>query len=115
MRNSLAAIAFVAAFMTTAATPSKAQTDDWNIILDASKFQDWAKLGESNWRVEDGVVGADKLAGPIPSFLVSKDKYRNFDLRVEFWSSDEANSGVFIRCGDPKMILDRNCYEVNVY
>lgn len=87
----------------------------WSVILDAAKFGEWSKLGDGNWRVEDGVVVADKTSGPAPSFLVSKDKYKDFALRVEFWSSDEANSGVFIRCADPKVILDKNCYEVNIF
>lgn len=95
---------------------AKAQNDQgWRVMLDASKFGEWSKLGESNWRVEDGAVVADKTGGPTPSFLVSKDKYKDFALRVEFWSSDDANSGVFIRCMDPKVILDRNCYEVNIF
>ena len=36
-------------------------------------------------------------------------------LRVEFWSSDDANSGVFVRCQDPRTITDENCYEANIF
>ena len=34
---------------------------------------------------------------------------------VEFWASDDANSGIFIRCQNPKQITDRSCYEVNIF
>jgi hypothetical protein len=34
---------------------------------------------------------------------------------VEFWSSDDANSGIFLRCQDPAAIGDRTCYEANIF
>jgi hypothetical protein len=36
-------------------------------------------------------------------------------MRVEFWVDDDANSGAFIRCQDPKEINAKNAYEVNVF
>jgi Domain of Unknown Function (DUF1080) len=36
-------------------------------------------------------------------------------LRAEVWIDPDANSGVFIRCADPKKIGADSCYEVNVY
>ena len=35
-------------------------------------------------------------------FMVSKNDYGDFDLRVEFWIEAKTNSGVFIRCTDPE-------------
>jgi hypothetical protein len=46
---------------------------------------------------------------------VSRQSYRDFEMRVEFWASDDANSGVFMRCRDPKAIGDETCYEANVF
>jgi hypothetical protein len=34
---------------------------------------------------------------------------------VEFWASDDANSGIFLRCQDPTTITDRSCYEANIF
>jgi hypothetical protein len=34
---------------------------------------------------------------------------------VEFWSSPDANSGIFIRCANPKTITDKSCYEANIF
>jgi hypothetical protein len=36
-------------------------------------------------------------------------------LHVEFWASDDANSGIFLRCQDPTTIADKTCYEANIF
>ena len=72
------------------------------------------RVGDAAWEVKDGVVQASR-GGKTPGYLVSKKAYGDFVLRVEFWSSDDANSGVFLRCQDPKKITDESCYEVNIY
>ena len=81
-------------------------------LFDGRSLDGWTSLGDANWTVADGVVGADK--GRM-SFLVSKDSFRDFDLKVEIWVSPEANSGVFIRCTDPAKISPATAYEVNVF
>jgi len=63
---------------------------------------------------ELGVAQAD-LGGKDTSFLVSKQKYKDFQLRAEFWVDAEANSGIFIRCTDPQKITAVNAYEVNIF
>lgn len=73
----------------------------------------WTPLGDANWRVTDGILTADK-ANAI-SFLLSRDSYRDFELEVEFWVSEDANSGVFIRCGNAAEITLDNAYEVNIF
>ena len=71
----------------------------------------WDRVGDANWRVVDGIVEADKGAG----FLVSKTPYGDFRMTTEFWVSDDANSGVFIRASNPKEITAANSYEVNIF
>jgi hypothetical protein len=51
----------------------------------------------------------------MAGFLVTPVSYGDFQLSLEFWVSDDANSGVFIRCQDPKNITAMNAYEVNIY
>lgn len=83
-------------------------------LLNGTDMSAFNVIGNSNWRLEEGAVVADKRKGP-PSYLVSKARYANFKLRVEFYASDDANSGVFLRCQDPDKITDRNCYEANIF
>ena len=82
-------------------------------LFNGTSLDGWTPVGDANWTLKDGLVSADK--GAI-SFLVSKERFRDFELRVEFWVSEDANSGIFIRCVDaaPRMELD-NAYEVNIF
>lgn len=72
-------------------------------------------VGETNWRTEDGAIVADKLTSKGAAHLVSKKPYKDFVLDVEFRASDDANSGIYIRCQDPKNITDKSCYEANIF
>lgn len=98
------------------ATPASAQSGEgWITLLDGKTMGDWNQVGETNWRLEDGAVVADKRTSKETAHLVSKNSYKDFQIYVEFWASDDANSGIFLRCQDPKTITDRNCYEVNIF
>jgi hypothetical protein len=88
----------------------------WVQWFDGKNISDWDRSGsETNWRVEDGAIVADKKPEKGTSHLVTKNKYKDFQIYAEFWASGDANSGIFIRCQDPKNIGARNCYEVNIY
>jgi len=105
-----------AAFAATASVPAAAQSGPgWTTLLDGTSLDGWNQVGESNWRIEDGAVVADKLTSKTPAHLVTKSPYKNFMLHVEFWASEDANSGIYLRCADPNNITDRSCYEVNIF
>ncbi len=111
-RAFLTALGFTAFGAAIRFKPVSAQTQEgWITLFDGKNLDNWNKIGGANWRLEDGVVVADKGNG----FLVSKNRYGNFELRAEFWVDDEANSGVFIRCQDPNKIVGSNAYEVNIW
>jgi hypothetical protein len=76
---------------------------------------DFDRVGAANWRVQDGALVADKLEGKDPSYLVTKTPYKNFQIYAEFWSDEDVNSGIFLRCIDPKKITATGCYEVNIF
>jgi len=83
----------------------------WTTLFDATSLNGWNPIGDANWRLADGAVQADKGAG----FLLTRAPYADFQLRVEIWVDDDANSGVFIRCQDPQQVTAANAYEVNIY
>ncbi|HEY7232303.1 MAG TPA: DUF1080 domain-containing protein [Pseudolabrys sp.] len=91
------------------------QEAGWTVLFDGKNLDQWDQVGDSNWHIADGAVVADKLAGKEFGYLVSKKPYKNFVVRVEFWPSDDANSGIYFRCLDPKKITDRTCYEANIF
>ena len=87
----------------------------WITLLDssASSLNNWNRVGDADWRMVDGVVQADKAKET--SFLVSKNSYKDFQIRAEFWADHSTNSGIFIRLSDTKKIGSANSYEVNIY
>ena len=90
--------------------PASAQ-DDWTTLFDGSNLDHFNPIGDANWELADDAVQADSGSG----FLVTRESYADFDLTLEFWVDEPANSGIFIRCADPAMVTDRNSYEVNIY
>ena len=96
--------------------PASSQSEGgWVTLVEGSNMGDWDKVGDANWTmVDDGLV-ANKLEGKDPAYLVSKVPYENFEIRAEFYTDADANSGIFIRCDDPKVIDAKTCYEVNIF
>ena len=84
----------------------------WTTLFDGTSLNGWTRVGDANWEIVDGTVQATKGG---TSFLVTPASYGDFQITLEFWTSDDANSGVFIRCQDPKNITAMNAYEVNIY
>jgi Domain of Unknown Function (DUF1080) len=98
------------------ASPVFSQSDDgWITLVDSSKMGDWDEVAKANWAMKDGALTADKLEGKDLAYLMSRNSYKDFQIRAEFWVSDDANTGIFIRCEDPKKIDGKTCYEVNIY
>ncbi len=91
---------------------SQAQ-DGWTTLIDGTGgMQNFNIVGGANWSASDGTIHA---TGETGGFLVTKESYDNFLLTVEFWVSDDANSGIYMRCQDPTTITDRSCYEANIF
>jgi hypothetical protein len=110
----LAAAFIVAAFGLLARSGIDAAAQDdrgWIALFDGETLANWDRIGTANWRLEGGAVVADEGNG----FLVSKNDYADFQLRVEFWIEAKTNSGVFIRCTDPKSVRGKTAYEVNIW
>jgi hypothetical protein len=85
----------------------------WTTLIDgASGMSNFNPIGDANWRAEGGAIVADKGKG---GYLVSKNSYKDFQIRAEFWADHTTNSGVFLRCADPNKVGAVNCYEVNIY
>jgi hypothetical protein len=85
----------------------------WITLIDGGKgLENFNRIGDANWRVEDGAIVADKGKG---GHLVTKNSYKNFQIRAEFWAETGTNSGIFIRASDPNKVGAANAYEVNIY
>lgn len=88
-----------------------AQPDGWTALFNGRDLEGWVRIGDANWRVEDGALVADRGNG----FLVTPQDYRDYQLRAEFFVDSGTNSGIYIRCTDPAVISAANAYEVNIW
>jgi hypothetical protein len=111
MNRSLTTVVGFALALAVLPTLATAQRAEWTTLFDGSSLDRWNAIGSANWALADRAVGANDGNG----FLVSDRSYDDFELRLEFWVDEPANSGIFIRCADPSSVNDRNCYEVNIY
>ena len=83
----------------------------YTTLFDGNDLNQWKPVGNANWRLQDGLLLADLGSG----FLVTRQSYQDFQLKVDFWVDPSANSGIFIRCTDLQNITSANAYEVNIY
>ena len=90
--------------------PALAQ-DGWTTLFNGSTLNGWNLVGNANWDLGGGAGQADSGSG----FLVTPESYGDFELTLQYWVDEPANSGIFIRCADPQTVNDRNSYEVNIY
>jgi len=82
----------------------------WTLLFDGRSLSSFTPTGEADWKVEEGTITATKGVG----FLVTKQKYGNFELKAEFWPDKSVNSGIFVRCADGP-VNATECYEINIF
>lgn len=112
----LAATAFVALFAALTGCAAGGSGGNWTTLVDGEKGLDgFNRVGEpANWTATDGAIQATS-GGKTPSYLVTRESYKDFQIRAEFWASDDANSGIFMRCQNPAVVNDDSCYEANIF
>ena len=110
----LASALLVAAF--AAAGPVSGE-EGWVTLFDGKNLDQWQGDGTATFKIEDGSVIAVDKKDPkaVAAYLVSKESFKDFEIRAEFWVSDDANSGIFVRNTDPKNISSKTGYEVNIF
>jgi hypothetical protein len=109
------ALAAVAAAALSGCAAMQSGGGPWTSLINGTQgLENFNRVGVANWAGVDGAVQAT-AGGTTPGYLVTRVPYKDFRLRAEFWSSDDANSGIFVRCQDPTTITDENCYEANIF
>ena len=111
-------VALSLAALTGCAGMSSTSSDTgWTTLLDGPKgfSENWDRIGTANWRIVEGVAQADTGEKGKSNFLMTKKAYGDFMLRAEFWVSDDANSGIYLRCPDLNNITDHSCTEANIF
>ena len=114
MKRFSAIIAALLVFVFTAFGCATMSSDaGWVTLIDGDKgLENFNRIGDANWRAEGGAIVADKGKG---GHLVTKNSYKNFQIRAEFWAETGTNSGIFVRASNPSKIGADSAYEVNIY
>jgi len=84
----------------------------WISLFDGKTLNGWTTIGVVRWSVVDGALSAEPASQPVPptgdskqtwpqGFLRSVPTFADFEMTAEFWSEQDTNSGLFIRCGTP--------------
>jgi len=110
-KNFVAIVLIAIAGLAFHSAPTVTAQGGFTTLFDGSDLDNFNPIGDANWELADGAVQANSGSG----FLVTKASYSDFELTLEFWVDEPANSGIFIRCADPSTVTDRNSYEVNIY
>ena len=118
------AVALLLAALTLSgcATPSSSSSSSFNagagwitLIDGESGLQNWNRTGDGNWRAVKGAIQVDAKTNKDAAFLYSKNAYTDFELYVEFWADEAANSGVFYRITNTTTINTKGGYEVQIF
>ena len=107
-------IALVCLLATLAGCAAMPGQPAWTTLVDGtSGMENFYPIGDANWRAQDGAIVADKAS--VASYLISKNSYKDFQIRAEFWAETTTNSGIFVRLSNTKEVNAANSYEVNIY
>jgi hypothetical protein len=115
--KTIAAALATAAILASTGCGSMHGGDGWQTLIDGGRgMENFTTMGAANWRAEGDAIVADKrLANSGMNYLATKGTYKDFHLRTEFWVSDDANSGLYVRCDDVRPMTDRTCHEANIF
>lgn len=85
--------------------------EGWLLLFDGQTDYGWKAGSEADWKVADGVI---RVSSGKPGLLCTTTKFADYQLKVDFRSPANTNSGVFLRTPlvptDPKS----DCYELNI-
>jgi len=119
-RFGLMALALLSILAVAAAEEAKLNTltpeeisEGWMLLFDGESTFGWEPRVGTKWAVREGALCYEPGSGA--GHLATKTEFGDFQLHVEFWVDEVANSGVFLRCPLSGEISGTNSYEVNIY
>lgn len=94
MKTLLGWVTIIALGLTGTAAMS---ANEWRVLFDGESTEAWRgyqmdSFPNENWKVENGVLKS--IAGASQVDIISKDKYRDFELELEWAVTAGGNSGV---------------------
>ncbi len=72
----------------------------------------WTEMGDASWSLEQGVLKG--TAESNSGFVMTRKRYADFMLELDFYPDSAVNSGVFIRCQEQALSASE-CFEINIW
>ncbi|MEO8050065.1 MAG: DUF1080 domain-containing protein [Acidobacteriota bacterium] len=101
MKRILAVLAVLGIWAAVAAPPeaankltAKDKSEGWTLLFDGKTLDGWTRTGKAVWNVKDGAIA---LRSDDNGNLFTNDTYDNFELKLEFRTTSDVNSGIFLR------------------
>lgn len=98
-----------------AAKPNTLTADElaegWLLLFDGQTDYGWEKGSEANWEVADGVI---RVSSGKPGLLCTTTEFADYELKVDFRSPANTNSGIFLRTPLNPKDPQSDCYELNI-
>lgn len=85
--------------------------EGWINLFDSQTLFGWRAGNEVNWSVQDKQITASE--GPI-GLLLTKVRFTDFELTLDYKLSSGGNSGIFLRCDADPTDTTKDCYELNL-
>lgn len=99
MRLYISLFFFLALTLFTAcSTAQKAASDGSVSLFNGKDLTGWVNYGREKWYVEDGLLVCESGQYKEYGYLGTTEKFKDFDLTLEFKQEANGNSGVFFRC-----------------
>jgi hypothetical protein len=107
MKHLIYSILAVFLFGTTSCSPKdseintltkKEMKQGWELLFDGKSLDNWKTFngGEvTGWKIEDGILHNSGVGSDHGGDIITKKKFQNFELRLEWKVAPESNSGIF--------------------
>lgn len=94
-------------------TLTQAEIDGgWIQLFDGQSLVGWHANNDVDWHVnDDGEIQAKKGEAGL---LLTNVPFADYELRCDYWVSQGANSGIFLRTVDNPKDPTTECYELNI-
>lgn len=107
------------------ATAESMAEDDWEVLFDGTNTDKWrgycSEAFPQGWVIEDGalkVQGSGRGEAGSGGDIITKEKFSNFELSLEWKVSEGGNSGIFYlareRCSDNKAPIWQSSPELQI-
>lgn len=99
MRQSLPVLLFsVFTLFLSCQSAKKAASDGSISLFNGKDLTGWVNYGREKWYVEDGLLICESGMYKEYGYLGTTEKFKDFDLTLDFKQEANGNSGVFFRC-----------------